>query len=133
MNFSAKPGPAEGQWPEKPGQRVSLWIRSPSSGTEITRAQNSAPKNPAKNMTSEKMNQLMPQRNDMSTCLEYWPVSDSRITSPNQRYSMYKMITVPSASDTQPALMPLKTNTAPSAMQNRPTEPMMGHGIGCGM
>jgi hypothetical protein len=40
--------------------------RLPRLGTDITRAQYSAPKNAAKNITSEKMNQAMLQRNDTS-------------------------------------------------------------------
>jgi len=39
--------------------------------------------NAAKNMTSEKMNQLMPQRKEPSTCLLKLPPSLSRITVPN--------------------------------------------------
>jgi hypothetical protein len=58
------------------------------SGTEITRTQNSAPKNAAKNITSEKMNRLMPQRNDTSSQPPYLPPSDSAMTSPNQRTIM---------------------------------------------
>jgi len=41
----------------------------PRSGTECARTQYSAPKNAPKNITSEKMNQLMLQRNDTSTRL----------------------------------------------------------------
>ena len=58
------------------------------SGTDTTRAQNSAPKKAAKNITSEKMKKLIPQRNDTSSQRPYFPPSDSRITSPNQRTIM---------------------------------------------
>ena len=44
--------------------------RLPSSGTECTRIHHRAEKNAPKNITSEKMNQLMLQRNDKSTL---WP------------------------------------------------------------
>src|SRR3990170_6168331 len=98
----------------------------------MARAQNSAPKNPAKNITSEKMNQLIPQRNDTSSQLPYLPPSDSRITSPNQRNSMYSRTTTPSASDIQPALAPFITKTPPRIIRNSAVEPMIGHGIGCG-
>jgi hypothetical protein len=40
----------------------------PSQGTLRTLAYNRAPKNAAKNITSEKMNQLMPHLKDLSTC-----------------------------------------------------------------
>src|SRR4051812_30007265 len=43
------------------------WSRLPSIGSAMARDQNSAPKNEAKNITSEKMNQLMLQRNERST------------------------------------------------------------------
>jgi hypothetical protein len=39
----------------------------PSHGTENCRAYHSAPKNAAKNMTSEKMNHSIPMRNERST------------------------------------------------------------------
>ena len=43
------------------GQRIA------ETGTEMFRMKKSAPKNAAKNITSLKMNQLIPQRNDEST------------------------------------------------------------------
>src|SRR5688572_23321841 len=55
------PGATLGHTARKSGHS-SEWSRLPSEGTEYTRAQNSAPKNAAKNITSEKMNQLMLQR-----------------------------------------------------------------------
>ena len=88
VNFSTKAGPAEGQCAVKPGHSSALDSRLARSGTEITRAQNSAPKNAAKNITSEKMKKLIPQRNDTSSQRPYLPPSDSRITSPNQRTIM---------------------------------------------
>src|SRR6266581_727900 len=132
VNSSAKPGPAEGHRSRKPGHSTSLCNRLARSGTDITRAQNSAPKNPKKNITSEKMNQPIPQRNDSSSQTPYLPPSDSRITSPNQRNIMYSRSMKPSASPTQPPLDEFITNTAPSAMRNSAAEPMIGHGIGCG-
>jgi hypothetical protein len=41
-----------------------------------------------KNITSEKMNQLMPQRNERSICGLYSPARLSLITAPNQPNSM---------------------------------------------
>src|SRR5207342_3224924 len=55
------PACALGQMAWKSGHRT-WWSRLPSIGSAIARAQNSAPKNEPKNMTSEKMNQLMLQR-----------------------------------------------------------------------
>src|SRR6185436_8415596 len=123
VNFSAKPGPAEGQWLVKPGQRYSLCSRVDKSGTDMTRAQKSAPKKPAKNITSEKMNQLMPQRNDRSSQAPYLPPSDSRITSPNQRNIIYSSSVKPAAMPTQPPLEAFITNTPPSAMLKSAAEP----------
>ena len=45
----------------KSGHRMPF-SRLPSAGTECARAHHSAVKNAPKNITSEKMNQLMPQR-----------------------------------------------------------------------
>ncbi len=55
------PGPALGQIALKSGHRI-WWSRSPSIGSACTRAQYRAPKKALKNITSEKMNQLMLQR-----------------------------------------------------------------------
>jgi hypothetical protein len=38
----------------------------------------------------------------------------------------------PAPIDAQPPSMPLKTNTAPSAIRNSDVEPMIGQGIGAG-
>src|SRR6185436_9834867 len=132
VNFSANPGPAEGQWLVKPGQRYSLCSRVERSGTDMTRAQKSAPKKPAKNITSEKMNQLMPQRKDRSSQAPYLPPSDSRITSPNQRNIINASRQAPMVIETQPPIRPSKTNTAPSAIRKSAPAPMIGQGIGAG-
>ncbi len=129
---SAKVGPAEGQCEVNPGHMSAFDSMVERSGTEICRIQNSAPKNAAKNITSEKMNQLIPQRKDMSSQAPYLPPSDSRMMSPNQRTIM-KMRTIrPVAIPTQPGVWPLNRNTAPSAMRKSAVEPMIGQGIGCG-
>src|SRR5687767_3960986 len=88
LNCSRNEGPAEGQCEVKPGH-TSAWLsRVARSGTEYTRAQKSAPKNAAKNITSEKMKKLIPQRNDTSSQRPYLPPSLSAITAPNQRTIM---------------------------------------------
>src|SRR5436190_13365169 len=68
VNSGGRYGPAVGQCAAKSGHR-SLLSMSPSHGTEYWRAYQRAPKNAAKNITSEKMNQLIAQRKDMSTCV----------------------------------------------------------------
>ena len=62
------PGATLGQTALKSGHSSAL-SRPPSSGTECARIQNSAPKKAPKNITSEKMNQLMLQRNERSISL----------------------------------------------------------------
>ena len=57
------PAAALGQTALKSGHSSAL-SRLPRFGSECTRAQYSAPKKAPKNITSEKMNQLMLQRND---------------------------------------------------------------------
>src|ERR1043165_1637429 len=63
-----------GQTALKSGHRMAF-CRLPSVGTLYSRDQNSAPKKAPKNITSEKMNQLMLQRNDMSILWPYRPFS----------------------------------------------------------
>ena len=96
------------------------------------RTHQSAPKKPAKNITSEKMKKLIPQRNERSSQAPYLPPSDSRITSPNQRTIMKASSITPAAIDTQPPARSLNTNTAPSAIRKSAVAPMIGHGIGAG-
>ena len=60
------PAEAVGQTALKSGHNKAC-SRLPSSGTECARIHHNAEKNAPKNMTSEKMNQLMLQRNDRST------------------------------------------------------------------
>ena len=50
-----------GQTASKPGHRIEF-SKLPSAGTECTRAHHKAVKKAPKNITSEKMNQLMLQR-----------------------------------------------------------------------
>ena len=57
----------------------SALSRLPSAGSEWVRVHHSAVKKAPKNITSEKMNQLMLQRNDRSILWPYWPPSLSPI------------------------------------------------------
>src|SRR5438105_11282572 len=59
---AVKPGSTLGHTALKSGHNTAL-ARLPRFGTDDSRAQYSAPKNAPKNITSEKMNQLMLQRN----------------------------------------------------------------------
>jgi hypothetical protein len=63
------PAAIEGHTALKSGQS-SEFSRPPSAGTECERNHHNAVKKAPKNITSEKMNQLMLQRNDKSTL---WP------------------------------------------------------------
>src|ERR1051326_5144959 len=103
LNSGGRYGPGVGQWAVKSGHS-SLFSGSPSHGTEYWRAYQRAPKNAAKNITSEKMNQLIAQRNERSTCLLNRPPSLSRITVPNQPNSMYTSVKKPMAKGIQPTL-----------------------------
>src|SRR5216110_3263190 len=75
---AVKPGSTLGHTALKSGHSTAL-ARLPRLGTDDSRAQYSAPKNAPKNITSEKMNQLMLQRNDTSTRWLYKPPSLSAI------------------------------------------------------
>ncbi|CUJ37028.1 Uncharacterised protein [Achromobacter xylosoxidans] len=77
-------GPKLGHTAWKSGHSIRRWSMSPSHGVVMVRTYQSAPKNAAKNITSEKMNQLMPQRYDPSMRLLFMPASDSWMASPNQ-------------------------------------------------
>ena len=75
--------PALGQTALKSGHS-SAFSRLPRLGSACTRAQYSAPKKAPKNITSEKMNQLMLQRNETSMRSLYRPPSLSPIAWRNQ-------------------------------------------------
>src|SRR5687767_2705151 len=83
VNSSVNAGPAEGHFSVKPGHISAFDSMVARSGIEYCRTHQSAPKNAPKNITSEKMNQLIPQRNEASSQWPYLPASDSLITSPN--------------------------------------------------
>jgi hypothetical protein len=74
--------------------------RLPSIGTVCTRAQYSAPKKAAKNITSEKMNQLMLQRKDTSMRSLYRPPSLSPMAGLNHwNEHVDSQITMPGSSE----------------------------------
>ena len=66
----------------KPGHSKAL-SKLAASGIECARPHHRAVKKAPKNMTSEKMNQLMLQRKEMSMRRPYWPPSLSLMASPN--------------------------------------------------
>ena len=76
------PAATVGQTALKSGQSKAL-SRLPSMGTECARTHHSAEKKAPKNMTSEKMNQLMLQRKDRSTLRPYMPPWLSAMESEN--------------------------------------------------
>src|SRR3989344_3975391 len=75
-----------GQTALKSGHSSAL-SRLPRAGTECERAHHRAVKNAPKNITSEKMNQLMLQRYYRSVVSPHRPPSLSRTGSPNHWYS----------------------------------------------
>ena len=93
---------------------------------------NSAPKNAAKNITSLKMNQLIPQRNELSTFLLKSRASDSPITVPNQPNSMTRSTRKPAPTSHGQKLMLLTQHVAPSASRNSAHEPVIGQCEGWG-
>ena len=77
-------------------------------------------------MTSEKMNQPMPMRKDMSTWLSYIPASLSRITVLNQPNIM--SITRPAPMIMNRLVPSWRAQANPPNSKNRPKEPTIGHG-----
>src|ERR1700748_3162712 len=76
------PGAMLGHTALKSGHSSALSV-PPSAGTECERIHHRAVKKAPKNITSEKMNQLMLQRKEMSILRPYWPPSLSRADSRN--------------------------------------------------
>src|SRR5690606_16059599 len=114
-------GPKLGHTAWKSGHSSSLWSRSPSHGVVMVRTYQSAPKKPAKNMTSEKMNQLMPQRYERSMRLLFRPLSDSWMASPNQKYRTAIRPSTPTSTSHLPQLTSFTQAAAPRPMANRAT------------
>src|SRR5258708_39645798 len=64
---SAYPGPPEGPCEVKPGHISAFCSMVARSGTETSRSQNNAPKNAPKKITSAKIYQPRPTREEAST------------------------------------------------------------------
>jgi hypothetical protein len=103
----------------------------PSAGTEWARAHHSAEKNAPKNMTSEKMNQLMLQRNDRSILRPYCPPSLSPMASLNHWYSTPRNHSSPKAASTCPS-RPVDPLAGAQDHQNSPRAAMAGCRDGAG-
>src|SRR3954451_17523020 len=104
----------------------------PSIGSAIARAQNSAPKNEPKNITSEKMNQLMLQRKETSTWSEYWPDSLSPIAVPNHCASVDSQRTRPASTDHAPHGWPFTHWLPPAIISSSATATVAGKREGGG-
>ena len=126
------PPPALGQMALKSGHRI-WWSRLPSIGSACTRAQYSAPKKAAKNITSEKMNQLMLQRKETSMRSEYMaafalahglaePLEHHR--QPDDQAEQQR--------STRPSRRPLTHWPAPRMTRNRPKATSTGWRDGLG-
>jgi hypothetical protein len=96
------------------------------------RAHHSAVKNAPKNITSEKMNQLMLQRNDRSILWPYWPLSLSPMAVRNHTNSVPSQITMPTSKDHAPHSWPLIHCAAPRITKNRPIAAETGYADGPG-
>jgi hypothetical protein len=82
-------------------------------------------------MTSEKMNQIIPMRNDRSTCRLYTPCWFSPITVRNQPMNITASSARPAANTPGPNHSFSQAAT-PSMVVNSATEPMIGQGVPCG-
>ncbi len=125
------PAAVLGQAALKSGHRIEL-SRSPSAGTECARIHHSAVKKAPKNITSEKMNQLMLQRNEWSTLRLYWPASLSWMASRNHWNSTPKSHSRPNRNTQRPQPTPLIHWVAPKMTKNRPNAAKKGCREGCG-
>src|SRR5690554_589790 len=108
-----------GHTAEKSGQ-ISAFSMLPRFGTACTRAHHRAVKKAPKNITSEKMNQLMLQRNEVSILRPYRPDSLSPMASLNHWNSTVSQNSRPKASDHLPHCAPLTHWLAPRITKNRP-------------
>jgi hypothetical protein len=85
-----------------------------------------------KNITSEKMNQLMLQRKDRSILRPYWPVSLSRTESPNHWNSTQNSQSRPNSTDHLPQAAPLIQLAEPKITKNSPNAANAGWREGWG-
>ena len=72
------------------------------------------------------MNQLMPQRKDMPTCLLYMPLSDSCATVLNQPANITNSTRKPSSSITLPPVMLFIEKAAPKPSKAMATAAVIG-------
>src|SRR4051812_30006634 len=125
------PACSEGHTALKSGHSTALSI-PPSAGTEWARIHHSAEKNAPKNITSEKMNQLMLQRKDISTLWPYLPVSLSWMASRNHWNSTVNSHRKPSRSVYLAQSAPLIHSAALAMMTRRPKAAVAGCREGAG-
>ena len=90
----------------KSGQS-SAFSKLPSAGIECDRAHHNAVKKAPKNMTSEKMNQVMLQRKDKSILRPYRPPSLSCTASENHWYKTINHHAMPKNRQYMPQSAPL--------------------------
>src|SRR5271169_5621724 len=124
-------GPLLGHTPSKFGHSILLNIFTPSPashGTARLRAKNRAPKNAAKNITSEKMNHIIPIRNDRSTAMLYRPCWFSPMTVWNQKINSSASMVKP-GSRAHAGIQPLRVATAPDISVNSVIDPYRGQGL----
>src|SRR5690606_18324614 len=98
----------------------------PSHGSANWRAENSAPKNAPKDMTSEKMNEVIPSRKGPSTWSLERRRTDSRMRSPNQPSSTPTISARPNRHTTMPQGASLSHAPAPTAAVSSAMEPKNG-------
>src|SRR5262245_6964489 len=125
------PGATLGHTALKSGHSSAL-STPPRAGTECERIHHSAVKKAPKNITSEKMNQLMLQRKERSILRPYRPDSLSWIASPNQPNRTQNVHSRPNRSENLPQPAPLIQLAAPKMTKNRPKAPIAGWREGCG-
>src|SRR3569832_785479 len=125
------PGAIVGHAALKSGHRSALSM-PPRAGTECDRIHHSAVKKAPKNITSEKMNQLMLQRNERSTLWPYWPPSLSRMASRNHWKRMVNSHSRPKNRRYSPQPLPLIQLAAPKMTQSSPNEAIAGWREGWG-
>ena len=83
-------------------------------------------------MTSEKMNQNMPIRNDLSTWALYRPPWLSPMTVPNQPMIITASTPTPPSMIQKPAAAPFSQVEMPTIRNSRPTEPTIGQWLSWG-
>jgi hypothetical protein len=114
------PGETLGQTALKSGHSSAL-STPPRAGTECERIHHKAVKKAPKNITSEKMNQLMLQRKERSILRPYCPPSLSRAASPNHWNSTQNNQSMPTSTRYLPQSASLIQLAAPKMTNSRPS------------